>query len=201
MIVAVVTVIIVLSVVGLRVRGSVEGHADMIENDGFFVVRIYGVRVFRGDIRFESNDIKHNNLIIEHGKKHKRDEIHLNADRGDRRSVVRLMSNPVFDNLIVEELAFDVRVGKNNDAFFTTMVLGTLRIMLYSALAFVKSRFYADIAETFTPEYNSDRFESDFFGIISLSIADIIYSYVRAAFKKLRRRKERRQTARKEAGG
>ena len=177
MLVFLVVTILILTLIGNPIRAGAEGHLDFFESDGYFALKLFGYRIYRGKIRFESNDIKHNNLIIHSGKKQKESEIHLNTNKKDERSIVNIKMPPIMKYLLIERIGFDVRIGKRDDAFFTTMLLGGVKIFLYSALAFVKSRYpNAEIDEKFSPEYNEDKLEADFFGIISVSIADIIIS-------------------------
>ncbi len=179
MLVFLVVAILILAIVGTPIRAGAEGHADFFDNDGYFSLMLFGHKIFGGKIRFESNDIKHNNLIIHAGKKEKESEIHLNADKKDEKSITNMKMPPIMKYLLIERLGFHVRIGKRDDAFFTTMLLGGVKIILYSALAFVKSRYpSAIIEEQFSSEYNEDKLNADFFGIISVSLADIIISLI-----------------------
>lgn len=196
MLVFLVTAILILTVIGTPIRAGVEGHADFFETDGFFALRLFGYKIYGGEIRFESNDVKHNNLIIHSGKKQKESEIHLNADKKDEKSIMNMKMPPIMKYLLIEKLGFHVRIGKRDDAFFTTMLLGGVKIFLYSALAFVKSRYPSvKIEERFSPEFNDDKLNADFFGIISVSIADIIISL---AVSKLfdKKKKQKREVKR-----
>lgn len=185
--------ILVLTFLVAPIRVGVEGHVDFFDNDGFFSLKLFSLELLYGEIRFESNDIKHNNLIINIGKSKKESEIHLNADKNDDKSIANMKMPPIAKYLLIRKLGFDVRIGKRDDAFFSTMLLGGVKIFLYSVLSFIKSRFPSvEIDEQFSPEYNEDKLESDFFGIIELSIADIIISLISSKFssKKNKRKQE-----------
>lgn len=179
MLVFLVVVILILAVVGTPIRVGAEGCVDFFSRTGKFALKFFGYRIYGGDIKFESNDVKHNNLIIHAGKKEKESEIHLNADKSDERSVANMKMPPIMKYLLIERVGIDLKIGKRDDAFFTTMLLGGIKIAVYSALAFVKSHYpNVEINEKFSPEYNEDRLEADFSGIISASAADIIISLI-----------------------
>ena len=183
----------ILTVLGTPIRAGAEGHVDFFDNDGYFALLLFGHKIFDGKIRFESNDIKHNNLILHTGKKEKESEIHLNADKKDEKSIANMKMPPIMKYLLIERIGFDVRIGKRDDAFFTTMLLGGVKIILFSALAFVKSLYPSvKINEKFSPEFNEDKLNADFFGIISISIADIIISLISSKIfaKKKKRTRE-----------
>ncbi len=188
MLVFLVVILIVLAFAAFQPRVHAEGHLDMFENDGYIAVKLFGIRLFRAAIHFESNDIKHNNLIIKSGKK--QNELHLNADKKDEKSIMRILNYPAFENIMIIKLEFSVKVGKNNDAFFTSLLLSGIRLAMFSALSYVKSRFGTEIKEGFIPDYNSDKLEMDFTGIISISFADIISSYLLSKLHKKQKLKE-----------
>lgn len=166
--------IMVLTLFAITFRVGVVSEINLLDGCGFFVIYFFLLPIYRGKIHFEHLDMAHNNLIIEHGKK--ADEIHLNVDKKDKKSIASVLSVPYFSNLVIENLSLDFYIGKNNDAFTTTMLMGGVKILLYSVISLIKSRHNVKVQENFFPEYNSDILHLDAFGIISISIADIIYS-------------------------
>jgi hypothetical protein len=173
--------IFALSIAAMPLRAVVTLRADALKNDGCIALRIFGIDVFGAKIRFESDPGEHNNsIILKRGKK--RGEIHLNADKKDKKSVVALLNHPSLENLKIYSLDVSLRVGKSDDAFFTTVALGTVKVALFSLLGYLKSRYGTHIRESFLPEYNADEFTASARGIISISIADIITSGIYAKF-------------------
>jgi hypothetical protein len=184
MLVFLIVSIFVLSALALPARAAVELRADVLKNDGYIALKLFGAKVFRAKLRFENDPEEHNNsIVLKSGKK--RDEIHLNADKEDKKSVVALLNHPSLENLKIHSLDLTLRVGKADDAFFTTVALGTVKVALFSFLGYLKSRYGTHIRESFLPEYNADEFTASARGIISISIADIIISYAYDGIKRI----------------
>lgn len=161
----------------LPIRVGVRSHVDFFDNDGFVSVYIFGIRIMRARIHFEHDESEHNNsLVVNHGKKN--DKIHLNADPKDKKSIAAMINHPAFKGILIRELDAHFTVGKAGDAFFTTLLLSGIRTVFYAAGAFLKCRQNVVIRESFTPVYSGDKLEGDFSGIINVSIANIIYSYI-----------------------
>jgi len=188
--------IALVSLAALPIRIEIEMSAKIIENSGGFKIRVFGIPVYAGSFYAESKDPTHNNLILVHHEK--RAEIHLSADKKDRQSVVSYLSNPLLSNLRLKYLALDVRLGVKHDPFLTTMAFGSARIVLYSVLGFIKTRFGTEITENFTPDYYSDRLDFSARAEISIRPADILYGLVLATAKaaKDKVKKEKRKTVR-----
>lgn len=184
--------ILILTVIAAHIRVGVNFYLDMFGNDGFIKIYIFGIRIFKAAIHFEHDKDKHNNLIIEHGKKS--GKIHLNTDTRDKKSIAAMMKNPAFSNMLVEKISAHFTVGKNNDAFFTIALLQTFRVAFYAFMAMVKCRYNVAITESFTPMYNKNVLQVDFIGIIGISIADIIVSLISSKVGK-RRKFVRREVA------
>ena len=172
--------ILALNLIVAHVRVGVNFYLDLFGNDGFIKAYVFGIRVFKAAVHFEHDEDKHNNLVIEHGKK--QGKIHLNNDPEDKKSVAAMLRNPAFSNMLVEKVSAHFTAGRTNDAFFTIAVLQSARVLFYGTLAPVKCRYNVRITESFTPVYNKDMLQADFIGIIGISIADIIVSYMGSFF-------------------
>lgn len=177
MLVFIIITILILNLLILNLRIGLKSHIDFFENDGFFSVYIFSIPIYRAKAHFQQEDLTHNNIIIKHNKKEQ--EIHLNTDKNDKQSIVALINTPIASSILIRALDVEAKIGKLNDAFFTTMSLGIFKIAYYSIVSIIKSRQNIIVSEKFTPDYNTNIFEIDFEGIISFSIADIIVSVIK----------------------
>lgn len=173
-------VILVLTVLAMHIRVGMNVYWSLFGNDGFIKVYVFGIRVFKAAIHFEHDTLRQNSLVIEHGKK--KGKIHLNNDPEDKRSIAAMLRNPAFSNLLIEKISAHFTAGRTNDTFFTVALVQALRVVFYGALAPVKCRYDVQITESFTPVYDKDVLQADVIGIIGISIADIIVSYVGSFF-------------------
>ena len=164
-----------LTLLSRDIRIEVNADVDALKNRGGFTVRVFGVKVYAGEFHAESKDITHNNLVIEHKKS--RAEVHLSADKEDKDSVISYMGTPLFSNLRIKNIDLNARLGLAHDSFITTMAFGTARILLYSALSFIKSRYQAKISESFMPDYHSDRLDFNLYAKIYISPGDLVYGF------------------------
>lgn len=191
MLVFLIVLILLLTVVALPIRVGLNFYLNLFGNDGFIKVYLFGIRIFHASVRFEHDEDKHNNLILQHGKKS--GKIHLNTDPSDKKSIAAMLKNPTLSNMLVEKISVHFTAGRTNDAFFTVTMIQSLRVLFYSVLAVIKCRYSVHITESFTPVYNKDILQTDFIGIISISIADIIVSLLGSLFRKPKGIKQKKQ--------
>lgn len=164
---------------------SVLVSGDVFSGKGNMKVTLFGITVFKAEIRLESVSALEKNIVVTSGKK--RDEIHLNADKDDDKSIVSLLKTlPIMSYIIIERLSVDVSVGLKNNAFVTTMATGILRTFLSAFTSFLANRQHIEIERKVTPEYNSDRMDFELFGIIKISLANIINSFIAGIMNKLK---------------
>lgn len=189
MLVFIFIVILILNLLAIPIRIALRGEVDFFGNDGFIKVYVFGIRVLKAKIFFEHESDAQNSLILQHGKKS--DSIHLNNNPEDKKSVVAIMKNPAFREFNIKQLSVDFLLGHNGNAFFTTMMLAAIKTVTFSAFAFLKSRFGTRVNQTFTPVYNQDILQSEFSGIISISVANIISSLIRSGLAKKNKNKRR----------
>lgn len=176
MLTAISCIVIILSFSVLPFMFSVKLNVDVFSNKGEIKLDVFFIPVYRAEIKFQHDGALKNNLVIQHGKKS--DEIHLNADKSDSKSVVTMFrAIPIMSYVIFERLCFDAKIGFNNDAFFTTMTAGVARSLFYAFASFLKSRQQITIEENISPQYNANELDFDVFGILKLSIANIINSF------------------------
>lgn len=181
MLVFLIILIISLTLAIMPLHIGMNLYINLFDNSGLLKVYFFGIRVFKAQVHFEHRQIKENNLIIEHGKK--KDEIHLNNDANDKKSIAAMIKKPLLKNIRIEKLSAHFILGKTNDAFFTVALLQAIRVMFYSVMAAIKCRYNTKITESFTPVYNNDILQTDIIGIIEVSIADIIIDFTKSLFK------------------
>ena len=180
------------SLFALDIRVGIEADGKLLQNEGGFRVRVFGLLVYKGKFHAESKDPIHNALIVEHKAK-KRAEIHLNADKRDKKSVAAIISSPLFSAVRIKKISLDVVLGARHDPFFTTMAFGTVRIALYSVLSLIKSRYHPVITESLTPDYTADRLDFAVNAKVRISLGGIIYELLS---KYLTRKSARRTKSR-----
>lgn len=165
---------------------SIEGHIDLFSNDGFIKVKLYGfIRLFYKQAFVKKVDAMHGDLVLKGGKKEK--YYHINANKNDDKSIAKFFKIRFIPSVKISYLQARVAVGKSDDAFFTTMTVGGIKIVLLSLFSVVKSSHDVEICDEILPEYNKDAFSIMFFGIITVTLADIIYSYFLYLFRKRRK--------------
>lgn len=163
--------LLTLAVTPLRVTAKVG--ADVLQNRGYISLWLFFIPIFKSEFHIESPDSLHRNLIIE--RKKKKDEIHLNADKNDKKSVRNLIKkSPLLSAIRVRNLTVDVRFGKSDNALMTTFTTGAIRTVFYGLAAFLRSREDVTIESAFTPDYNRDVMQADIFAIVSLSLANVM---------------------------
>ena len=174
MITAICFTILALSFAAIPFTLVAEGDIDVFKNDGWFYLSLFGViKLVSTKAYFKHLDPLRNNLVIK-GKK-KEYEYHINADKKDKQSIIKLFDIEFFPYINIVSLDLRLAVGKSDDALFTTMTLGGLRVVLYGIFSYLKCSQKLEIRENFIAEYNKDAFQTYFLGIINISIADIIF--------------------------
>ena len=179
MIIAVVCAIVILYILNLSWVLRVSGALNFFDNDGSFEVKLFFITLAKGKMHFEQDDGSYGSLIIER-RNHKETSVHLNYDKDDKQSVASYLDAPLFRNMLVRSVDAGVKIGKSDNAFFTTMAMAAAKSAYYAFIALLKTRQSGmSTRERFIPVYHRDELTADFEGIISISFADIIYSYLR----------------------
>ncbi|MCL2797240.1 MAG: hypothetical protein FWD58_04220 [Firmicutes bacterium] len=184
--------ILAVSLLALDIRVEIEADAKLLANEGGFRVRVFGIPVYKGEFHAESKDPAHNNLVLEHHKK-KSGEIHLSADKKDKKSVASLLTSPLVAATRIKKLDLDVKLGAEHDPFFTTMAFGSARIVLYSALCFIKSRFGTQVSENFTPDYHADRLDFSAHVMVRLLVGELVWEWAKSINEKRKTKNEKRR--------
>jgi len=171
-------VILLVYIINFTLFFRVKGKADLFDNDGNFVVKLFFITLTKGKLHLGQDDDEFNSLIIER-KGEKKTGVHLNADKEDKQSIVSHMNAPLFRNVLIRDIEVNFRIGKSNDAFFTTMSIVGIKTVYNTVISILKSRQSFSHRSKFVPAFSEDKLEVEFRSIISISIADIIYSFIR----------------------
>ena len=171
-------VIFLLYLINFTLCFSIKGKVDLFDNSGDFAVKFFFFTITKGKMHFGQDKQTHNSLIIER-RGDRRTDVHISADKEDTQSLVSYMDAPLFRNMLIRDIEATFRLGKSDDAFFTTMSVVAVRAIFYTVVSILKSRQSFSHRQSFEPSFNKDKLEAEFSGIISISIADIIYSFIR----------------------
>lgn len=167
----------------VQLKFDISGTIDAYKNNGSFKVGLFGIPLFKISVCMGCGKNGESSILITIGPMTK--ELHLNRNKDDKDSITAQKIPPVFSNLLIENLKVDIRLG-TNDSFNTTFLMGSVKIIFYSLFAFLKSRQDIAIEESFTPMYNSETLQVFIGGILSISLADIIYSLISKGIKKIK---------------
>jgi len=171
-------VILLAYIINFTLFFSVTGKVNLFDNDGSFVVKLFFITLTKGRLHLGQDEQAYNSLIIER-RGDKKTDVHLSADKDDKQSIVSHMNAPLFRNMLIRDIEADFILGKSNDAFFTTVSIVAIKAVYNTVIGILKSRQSFSHRQSFKPTFNSDKLEVEFKGIISISIADIIYSFIR----------------------
>ena len=176
--------LILIMILTLQMKFNFSGSIDAYKNNASFRVGLFGIPLFKIFVCMGCGKNGEGSILITIGPKTK--ELHLNKDKEDKDSIMSQKTPPVFSNLLVENLKVDIRLG-TMDAFLTMAIMQTIKIMFYGVFSVLKTRQDLEIEERFTPMFNSETIQVFIGGILSISLADIIYSFISAKIRGIRR--------------
>ncbi len=192
MITAIVITILALTLIYMPLPIRMNGDIDVFQNDGWFKVYVLGVRVVKTEAYFSHIDAVHNNLVL-HSKR--KDYVwHVNADKNDKKSIIQLFNIDFLPYINVVSVDLNLQLGKRDDALFTALVTSGARVVACSIFAALKSAQHVEIYEHFVPVYNKDELRIVFEGIINVSVADIIFSFILYLRRKSREKQDNYQS-------
>jgi len=151
---------------------------NVFDNTGDFEVRLFFWDIVKGKLHFEYDLGVYSSLIIERAG-NKETSIHLNYSKKDDKSIASYLSTPLFGNLLVRHIDFDIKIGKEDDALFTAFATAGLKSLYYATMSILKTKHGSSASQNIVPVFGRNQLSAELGGIISISIADIIYSYTR----------------------
>lgn len=175
--------ILILYVVSLPIRPEIAFSADLLRNDGSVTASLGGVKIVSLKVGFcrecGCGAIRIKGKIINA-------EIHLSNDKDDKKSVRHAVDAKYFPIISVPYVSVKTRTGKADDALSTCVITSLVRGGIGSALnALVraqKTEASLDCGATF----GTDTLFVSAYGIIAVSVADIIYELIAFAAAKLK---------------
>ncbi len=180
--------ILILSVALISVPLSLELKIDFKRNDGFAKFRVFKFLVVDERLYFKHIRAFENDLVID--KKGKKEEFHINADKFDRRSILRLLNIEFVPKINFRDIVVNLSLGKKDDALFTTFVVVALRIILCSIFAKFSVNNSVTVIQNYFPEYNEDAIAFDIKARASVTLGELVNSLIVYIGKKIKERKK-----------
>ena len=165
---------------------------DILKNEGHFSLFFFGISVFKVKVKILSFDAKTRRVSLQINKK-----VFVTSftPETESDSILNYITMPLFSIIDFIYINAHFRFGYKNDAFLTMLAVETVQIASYAFLSVLKSSQELKISESFVPVYGKDDFSFDFDGIITVSIANIIYSVFFALGRKLKKREKSKSAA------
>lgn len=184
--------ILLLTLVGADLQASVDAHADILKNTIEAKIMVFGISIMRVRVSFIEFDLKNRYVWIKINNKPT--GIALTVDKNNKDSILNYMTNPIMNAIDFKYFDLSVTVGRMNNPFFTAMVLQAVRTGYAALVAYIKNRQDLDTDQKFVMNYAEDMLKIDFFGIISITLANIIFSFIVAIIRKIKDKLKRRRT-------
>lgn len=176
--------ILLLTLVGADLQASVGLRADILKNSIEAKIMVFGISIMRVRVSFSEFDLKNRYVWLKINKKPI--GIALTTDKENKDSILNYMTNPIMNAIDFKYFDLSVIVGRINNPFLTAMVLQTIRTGYSAFVAFIKNRQDLDTDQSFVMNYTEDTLKIDFFGIISITLANIIFSFFIAIIRKIK---------------
>lgn len=175
--------IIFLTFFGSDLRVSAAFDADAANNEYFIKLYFFGISILRITVAFVGFDVKNRYLRLRLNKKEI--GIALTSDRTNKDSILNYMSNPLIGAIDFRYFDFTVIVGAADNAFLSAMALQVIKSIYFSFVAVIKNKQDLDTDEKFIMDYVGNNVKLRFYGIISLTPANIIFSLLIALSDKI----------------
>jgi len=177
--------------VSLPLRIKVKAFFDVADKKGAVLAKLFGIKVFRieGEIKRGENGLLVFNRINKKRYKIKADK------KGIKGVLEKLKMLPVIGNLDVRRVSLVMKYG-GGDAAKTVYVLGAVRVIFYALASALDCRDRVEVHEEMTADFEKKSFSIRLYGIICLSIGDIIFGLCVGKFRKLKmlwRRRKRKK--------
>ncbi|HEY8424029.1 MAG TPA: hypothetical protein VIL23_04645 [Clostridia bacterium] len=174
--------LILISLTALRLRIRLLAHFDILCNQkGFYSIRFFGIPITSGILQ-----LKGNKLYLT-DKKGKSTRIKLSADAADEESIVNYLDNAFISIVEIMDLDLYWTAGKTDDMAFTALATAAARIIAaWLIIALKKRNPRMQSSEGIISDFEKDVFYISVNSIITLSIADIIYSFIYANNRSVR---------------
>lgn len=178
--------VLALFLIGLPIRIGVKGCFDAETGEGRFSFYLCGVPIIRIKTLLERRGLAESDLFVY--RKQRKTKLKLSMKKNDLSDLADLAKNPklaLIGNINVEEVFLRIRYG-GGDAIRTVLAVQGVRTLFYAAMSVVKAKQKVNVLEEFVPDFDKKTILADFHGILSISVADIIYGFFIGIKKKAR---------------
>ncbi|NLC16846.1 MAG: hypothetical protein GX756_03100 [Clostridiales bacterium] len=168
--------LILTSLMAVRLRVRLLAHFDILcERKGFYSVRFFGIPLFSGILQLKGNKL----YLTNH--KGKSSRIKLSADATDEESIVNYLDNAFISIVDILDLDLYMTAGKSDDMAFSALATAVARIIAAVLVQALKNRNpRMQSSQGIVSDFENDEFYISVNSIITLSFADIIYSFIYA---------------------
>lgn len=182
--------ILVLTFLCREIRVGVTADIDLLKSWASIKACVFGITVYRAKVTFDPT----NKTVVSKPKKPGKKAARSPKKRFPLDSILTILTN-----LRIQYIETEVHAGFAHDPFLTTLAFGSIRVLLYGILGFIKTRFHVKkTCEKLVPEYQSDRHDALIAAEVYISPADIIYGLILLAVKKLRHKARQKRKNKQE---
>jgi hypothetical protein len=160
----------------VRLRVRLLAHFDILcERKGFYSIRLFGIPLFSGILQLKGNKLYLTN------QKGKSTRIKITTDATDEESIVNYLDNAFISIVDILDLDFYLTAGKSDDMAFSALATAVARIIAAILIQALKNRNpRMQSSQGIVSDFKNDEFYISVNSIITLSFADIIYSFIYA---------------------
>lgn len=176
--------ILILTLFGAELQASVDFHANLLKNAMDVKIMAFGISIMRVKVSFIELDLANKYVWIKINKKSL--GIALTTDRDNKDSILNYMTNPIINAIDFKYFDLFVNAGICENPFMTAMLLQTVRMGFASVVSYIKNRQDLETDKSFVMNYFENVLKIGFFGIISITLANIIFSFFVAIVRKIR---------------
>ncbi|HEY8444453.1 MAG TPA: hypothetical protein VIL24_06625 [Clostridia bacterium] len=157
-------------------------HFDILCNrKGFYSIRFFGIPIISGILQ-----LKGNKLYLT-TKKGKTTRIKISTDTTDEESIVNYLDNAFISIVDILDLDLYLTAGKSDNMAFTALAAATARIIAAILVIALKKRNpRMQSSQGIISDFEKDEFYISVNSIITISFADIIYSFIYANNRSVR---------------
>ncbi|MCL2862220.1 MAG: hypothetical protein FWE22_07415 [Firmicutes bacterium] len=175
MLVFFVVAILILTLFVMPFYLTIKAEYDIVKNEGKVRVRLFFITVFLKKFELSSEGVA--NFAAGYINNFNKDTL-----------VKKLLG--AAQKARIYDLSLTLEIGKSDDAYVTALAFSFFQIIASAILTFIKSQYDPVIKKKFIPVFNENQFIVFLNGIISISIADIIYGLAKHSIKRRRKAKD-----------
>lgn len=164
---------------------SLRFVGDFLANDIYIKIMIFGISAIKIKAEFIEFDVFRRYLWLR--IKGKTVGIALTADTDNQDSVLNYLANPILKFIDFRFFDINIAIGVAKNAFLTAFIVMGIKSLIFSVISVIKCSQTLKTYERFNAVYGNNCVKADFFGIISMTPANIIFSFVYASIDKIKK--------------